>query len=285
MVKTEETKKKEIKIKQNSILGVLNRVWTGFVNNYIMEAGRVMIFFMDSVRWWVTPPYRFGEIVTHMEFVGNQSLIIIFLTGGFTGLVFAFQAWIGLRIVNADNLVGPVTGMAIARELGPVLTGLIISARAGGAMAARLGTMRVSEQIDALEVMGVDAKNYLVAPRILAALIATPLLCAFFDFVAFLGAYLLAVYLVKLDPAVFIAKTKFFVDPKDINEGLFKASVFGAFFAAICTYKGFNTKGGAKGVGDATNHGVVASMVTIIILDYFLTKIVSMVDGLKSIKM
>jgi len=250
-----------------------------FFHNYIMEVGRVSVFFYESIRWWFKKPSRFKEVIYHMEFVGNGSLVIIFLTGAFTGLVFAFQAWIGLSIVNADNLVGPVTGLAVARELGPVLTGLIISARAGGAMAARLGTMRVTEQIDALDVMGVDAKNYLVAPRILASILSTPLLCAFFDFVAMIGAYILVAYIIKLDPAVFVAKLKMFVQPRDINEGLFKASIFGAIFSTICTYKGYNTKGGAKGVGDATNYGVVASMVTIIILDYFLTKIVAMFDA------
>jgi phospholipid/cholesterol/gamma-HCH transport system permease protein len=264
---------------RNRIKRFFTELVEGFFNNYVMEAGRVSIFFFESVRWWFKRPYRFNEVVHHMEFVGNDSLVIIFLTGIFTGLVFAFQAWIGLSLVNADNLVGPVTGLAVARELGPVLTGLIISARAGGAMAARLGTMRVTEQIDALDVMGVDAKNYLVAPRILASIISTPLLCAFFDFVAIIGAYILVVYIIKLDPAIFVAKLKMFVQPRDINEGLFKSAVFGAIFSGICTYKGYKTQGGAKGVGDATNYGVVASMVSIIVLDYFLTKIVSMIDS------
>lgn len=257
----------------------IGRVVYYFLDTYVLEVGRISVFFIESVKWWFKRPFRFGELFQHIEFVGNKSLVIIFLTGLFTGLVFAFQAWVGLSIVNADNLIGPMTGLAVTRELGPVLTGLIISARAGGAMAARLGTMRVTEQIDALEVMGVDAKNYLVAPRILASLIATPLLCAFFDFVALIGGYILTVFILDLDAAIFIEKTKFFVDPRDINEGLFKAAIFGMFFATICTYKGYNTKGGAKGVGDATNHGVVASMVSIIILDYFLTKLITMVLG------
>lgn len=261
----------------------LQRYIYSFLDTYIMELGRIALFFGQSVSWWVRRPYRFAEIFQQIEFVGNKSLLIIFLTGLFTGLVFAFQAWVGLSIVNADNLIGPMTGLAVTRELGPVLTGLIISARAGGAMAARLGTMRVTEQIDALEVMGVDAKNYLVAPRILASFISTPLLCAFFDFVALIGGYCLAVFILNLDAAIFLEKTRFFVDPRDINEGLIKASVFGIFFSTICTYKGYNTKGGAKGVGDATNHGVVVSMVSIIILDYFLTKLMTMVLGMNPI--
>ncbi|MES2768009.1 MAG: ABC transporter permease [Bdellovibrionota bacterium] len=261
----------------------LQRMMYSFLDTYVLEMGRIGLYFGQSVSWWFKRPFRFTELFQHIEFVGNKSLVIIFLTGLFTGLVFAFQAWVGLSIVNADNLIGPMTGLAVTRELGPVLTGLIISARAGGAMAARLGTMRVTEQIDALEVMGVDAKNYLVAPRILASLISTPLLCAFFDFVALIGGYVLAVYILNLDAAIFIEKTRFFVDPRDINEGLVKAAVFGIFFSTICTYKGYNTKGGAKGVGDATNHGVVTSMVSIIILDYFLTKMMTMILGMNPV--
>lgn len=270
-------------ILENRRKNKFNRAIYSFLDTYVLEIGRITMFFIESASWWFRRPFRIRETFQQLEFVGNQSLLIIFLTGSFTGLVFAFQAWVGLSIVNADNLIGPMTGLAVTRELGPVLTGLIISARAGGAMAARLGTMRVTEQIDALEVMGVDAKNYLVAPRILASVISTPLLCAFFDFVAMVGGYVLAVYILELDPAIFIEKTKFFVDPRDINEGLFKAAVFGLFFSTICTYKGFNTKGGAKGVGDATNHGVVASMVSIIIMDYFLTNLLNKVLGMNTL--
>jgi phospholipid/cholesterol/gamma-HCH transport system permease protein len=264
---------------KNALYDFVTSIGDFFYNTIIVETGKIGIFFIDSISWWFKRPYRWSEVIQHMEFVGNKSMIIIMLTGGFTGLVFTFQAWVGLSIVNAENLIGPTVGLGITRELGPVLTGLIIAARAGGAMAARLGTMRVTEQIDALEVMGVDAKNYLVAPRILASIISTPLLTAVFDFVALCGGYFLNTYILHLDPAVFLEKTRFFVDPSDINEGLIKAAVFGLFFATICTYRGYYTKGGAKGVGDATNQGVVASMVSIIIIDYFLTKIIGMFKG------
>ena len=186
----------------------------------------------------------------------------------------AFQAWSGLSIVNAENLVGPSVALGITRELGPVLTGLILAARAGGAMAARIGTMRVTEQIDALEVMGVNPKQYLVSPRIVASIISTPLMVALFDFVAMLGAYILCIKVLSLDEAVFWQKTQFWLNPRHINEGLFKGAVFGWIFATVCTYKGFFAKGGAKGVGDATNEGVVISMVSIIVIDYFATKFV-----------
>jgi phospholipid/cholesterol/gamma-HCH transport system permease protein len=186
----------------------------------------------------------------------------------------SYQIYLGFNMVNATNLVGPTVALGITRELGPVLTGLIVAARAGGAMAARLGTMRVSEQIDALEVMGIDARQYLVAPRLIAAVISMPLLCGVFDFIAMTGAYFLCVRLLGLDEAIFWDKIQLWLNPRDINEGLLKAGAFGFVFAAICTYRGFYTKGGAKGVGEATNSGVVNSMVLIIVINFFMTNII-----------
>jgi phospholipid/cholesterol/gamma-HCH transport system permease protein len=202
------------------------------------------------------------------------------LTGGFTGLALAYQIYLGFKMVNATNLVGPIVGLGITRELGPVLTGLIVSARAGGAMAARLGTMRVNEQIDALDVMGVNTMQYLIAPRVLASIICMPLLCAVFDFVAMTGAWFLSVKVVDLDDAIFWDKVKSTIQIRHINEGLFKAAVFGLVFSTICCYRGFNTSGGAKGVGEATNQGVVQSMVMIIVLDYFLTSFLRVAEAM-----
>ena len=248
-------------------------IWR-MVFDMLVEAGRVAIFFIESVQLIFVKPYRFDELIKHIEFVGNKSLVIIVLTGSFTGMALSYQIYLGFNLVNATNLVGPTVALGITRELGPVLTGLIVAARAGGAMAARIGTMRVSEQIDALEVMGIDPKQFLVAPRILAAFISMPLLCGVFDFVAMTGAYLLCVKLLGLDEAIFWDKIQNWLNPRDINEGLFKAAVFGLIFAAICTYRGYTTKGGAKGVGEATNTGVVYSMVLVIITNFFMTNII-----------
>lgn len=238
------------------------------------DAGAACIFFAESVRLIVKRPIRFDEIVKHMEFIGNKSVLIIAMTSIFTGLALSFQIYLGFALVNATNLVGPTVGMGITRELGPVLTGLLVAARAGGAMAARLGTMRVSEQIDALEVMGIDPKQYLVAPRIVAAVVVVPLLCAIFDFIAMMGAHFLCINVLKLDQAVFWDKIQLWLNPGDIYQGLLKAAVFGVTFAAVCTNRGFCAKGGAKGVGEATNQGVVNSMVLIIILNFFMTNFI-----------
>ncbi|HVK61209.1 MAG TPA: ABC transporter permease, partial [Bdellovibrionales bacterium] len=176
---------------------------------------------------------------------------------------------------------GPTVALGITRELAPVLTGLIVAARAGGAMAARLGTMRVSEQIDALEVMGVNPVQYLISPRIIAATVVMPLLTGVFDFVAMFGCWLISIHLLGLDEASFWDRIIVWIEPFHIYEGLFKGAIFGLFFGIICTHRGFTTKGGAAGVGDATNRGVVTSMVMIIILDFFVTNLINLFYGLK----
>lgn len=244
------------------------------VVTFIRDVGDIVVFSARSLRLATTKPSRFPELIQHMEFIGNKSLGIITLTGLFTGLALSFQIYLGFKIVNMVNLVGPTVALGISRELGPVLTGLIVAARAGGAMAARLGTMRVNEQIDALDVMGVNTRQYLIMPRIIAAVLCMPLLTGVFDFVAMVGSWFLCVHLVEIDQAVFFQRINDLLEVRHINEGLFKSAVFGMVFAAICTYRGFNTKGGARGVGEATNNGVVQSMVLIIILDYFLTNLI-----------
>lgn len=244
------------------------------VRGTITETGKLSLFFSESVRLIFASPSRFPEIIRHMEFIGNQSVGIICLTGIFTGLALSFQLYLGFKLFNAVNMVGPTVALGISRELGPVLTGLIVAARAGGAMAARLGTMRVNEQIDALDVMGVNTKQYLISPRLVAAVICMPLLVAVFDFISMIGSYFLCVKMLSLDEAVFWQKIADIIEVRHINEGLFKGVIFGVYFAAVCTYRGFNTTGGAKGVGDATNQGVVQSMVGIIILDYFATNLI-----------
>ena len=252
--------------------------------SFFTEAGAISLFFWNSFKLIWVKPYRFDELIKHMEFVANRSLVIIILTGGFTGMALAVQIFLGFQKVNATNLVGSTVALGITRELGPVLTGLIVAARAGGAMAARLGTMRVSEQIDALEVMGINPKQYLVAPRLLASLISLPLLCGVFDFIAMVGAYWVSTSVLGLDEAIFFDKVQLWLNPRDINEGLIKAAAFGMVFSAVCTYRGFNTKGGAKGVGEATNGGVVHSMVMIIIVNFFMSNLIRLFYSITGIK-
>lgn len=249
-------------------------IWS-FIHSFIVATGDLGRFAWDSIRLLKEKPFRFGEILIHMEFVGNKSISIILLSGLFTGLALAYQIYLGFKLVNATTLVGPTVGLAITRELGPVLTGLIVAARAGGAMAARLGTMRVTEQIDALEVMGVNPMQYLVTPRFVATVVVMPLLTAVFDFIAMVGCWVIVVPMLELDEAQFLERTSLWLEPFHIYEGLFKSAVFGFFFAVICTHRGYHTKGGAAGVGSSTNQGVVLSMVMIIVLDFFLTNFIN----------
>lgn len=241
---------------------------------FVTDMGSVTLFGFQSFKLLFTKPNRYNEVIKHMEFIGNQSVGIIALTSAFTGLALSLQVYLGFKVLNATDLVGPLVALAISRELGPVLTGLIVAARAGGAMAARLGTMRVNEQLDALDVMGVNTKQYLIGPRIVAAILCMPLLTALFDFMAMVGSWILCTKIVGLDQAVFMSKIRDSVQLHHINEGLLKSAIFGILFAVICSYKGFHTTGGAKGVGEATNRGVVVSMVSIIIIDYFLMNII-----------
>lgn len=259
-------------------------IWLGQkVRTFVIETGELVSFGTKSFLLFFSRPFRFSELVGHMEFVGNKSISIISLSGLFTGMALAFQIYLGFKQVNATTLVGPTVALGIFRELGPVLTGLIVAARAGGAMAARLGTMRVTEQIDALEVMGVNPLQYLVSPRIIAALIVMPLLCAVFDFVSMIGSWLICIRLLEMDEATFWDKIRGWIEPSHIYEGLFKAGVFGLFFAVICTHRGYNTKGGAAGVGSSTNRGVVLSMLMIIILDFFVTNLINMFYDWKAV--
>lgn len=259
-----------------------NRSFDGFFlwlalkfREFVFEVGAVFRFGARGYQLFFTKPYRWPELITHMEFIGNKSIGIIIMSGLFTGMALAYQIYLGFKLVNATSLVGPTVGMGITRELGPVLTGLIVAARAGGAMTARLGSMRVSEQIDALEVMGVNPLQYLVSPRLIAAVLVMPLLTGVFDFAAMFGCWLISIKLLGMDEAAFFDRTYLWLEPYHINEGLFKAAVFGLFFAVICTHRGFYTKGGAEGVGAATNRGVVLSMVMVIASDFFLTNFIN----------
>jgi phospholipid/cholesterol/gamma-HCH transport system permease protein len=265
----------EARVRVNSLINAAIFGFFQFFSDFAKDVGAVYVFAVQSTRLFFVRPFRFSELMIHMDFIGNKSLAIIGLSGVFTGMALAYQIFLGFKIVNAASLVGPTVGLGITRELGPVLTGLIVSARAGGAMAARLGTMRVTEQIDALEVMGVEPVQYLVSPRVIAAMLVMPLLTGVFDFVAMLGAYWVCTGLFEIDSAEFLDRTLNYIKPFHIYEGLFKAAIFGFFFGVICCHRGFNTKGGAEGVGSSTNRGVVASMLMIIILDFFLTNLIN----------
>ncbi|MBU1740431.1 MAG: ABC transporter permease [Proteobacteria bacterium] len=237
------------------------------------QMGQILLLFLRAVIWTFRPPFRWFLVVKQMEFVGVKSLPVVILTGTFSGGVFALQSYYGFNQFGAEGYVGPVVALALTRELGPVLTALMVTGRAGSAMAAELGTMRVTEQIDALTVMAANPVQYLVVPRIIAGLVMMPLLTIIADLLGIVGGYLVTVRLLGVDGGLYIAKTVEYLGVADVLNGLVKALVFGLIMSLIGCYKGYYTRGGAEGVGQATTQAVVFASLTIIISDYFLTAV------------
>lgn len=244
---------------------------TGTVLKAVEGFGSALILLGQSIAWLFRPPFRASLFLQQMEFVGFGSLFIVVLTGLFTGMVFAVQTVQTFRLFNAETLVGSTVSLVLMRELAPVLTSLMVTARVGSAIATELGTMRVTEQIDALYTMAVNPVQYLVTPRVVAAVVMLPVLTAFCDVVGIGGAYYVSVNLLDVDGGMFMDKIAQYAERWDVISGLIKSSVFGLILATVGCYKGLNASGGARGVGQATNQTVVLSSVLILISDYFLT--------------
>lgn len=237
--------------------------------------GRYVRFCARSGMGLFRRPLRLRIFFKQMHFVGVQSILIVLITGLFTGMVFAVQANIGFSMFGAQGLIGGIVSLALTRELSPVLTALMVNGRVGSAMAAELGTMRVTEQIDALESMAVDPHQYLVTPRVFAATIMVPALTMVFNAVGLLGCWYVGVKEIGVNPGAFWWRVEWHVDPDDILGGLIKAAVFGILLSTVGCFKGFTTHGGAEGVGKATTSAVVVSGVLILTVDYFMTRILA----------
>jgi phospholipid/cholesterol/gamma-HCH transport system permease protein len=218
-------------------------------------------------------PYRVGLLFSQLEFMAWGSLFVVGLTGLFTGMVLALQTVYAFGLFNAQSLVGATVELSLARELAPIFTCIVVVARVGSAVATELGTMRVTEQIDALETMAVDPLNYLVVPRIVSAAIAAPVLTMLFNAIALFGAYGIAVWAKDLSPGTFLNRLQYLVEVKDITSGLGKASVIGFVVTTIACYRGYRAEGGARGVGIATTQAVVGGLVAIFAIDYIYTAI------------
>ena len=235
------------------------------------EIGSTVLLTIQTLAWTIRGPVRVGQLLLAMEFIGVQSIFIIALTGTFSGMVLALQTVHSFKQFQAEGLVGGVVALSLTREISPVFTALMVTARAGSAMAAELGNMRVTEQIDALTTMGVSPVQYLLSPRLIAAVVMVPLLCVVYTCVGMAGAWLVAVEWLHVDPGVFIARVKQYAFPKDFFMGEIKSCVFGFLIAAISCRQGYHASGGARGVGIATTRAVVRSAVAILIANYILT--------------
>jgi phospholipid/cholesterol/gamma-HCH transport system permease protein len=247
-------------------LGVLPKAVFGYIGDHA-----VMLW--QAVVWLFRPPFRTRLFLEQMEFVGVGSLSIIILVGFFSGAVAAQQAIAALEIFGQERYVGATVGLSLAQELAPVFTALMITARAGSGMATELGSMRITEQIDALTTFAVNPVQYLVTPRIVATFVMMPFMTMVFNIVGLIGAYLYSIYLKNIDLGQFIEMYTYWTDPKDYIIGGTKAAVFGISVSLAACYQGFNVRGGAKEVGLATTRAVVAGSVSVLVLDYFLIDI------------
>jgi phospholipid/cholesterol/gamma-HCH transport system permease protein len=217
------------------------------------------------------PPLRLRLILDQMQFVGVGSLPIVSLVGLFSGGVAAESALDALKRFQQETLVGGLVGVSLARELAPVFTALMLSARTGSGMAAELGSMKLTEQVDALNTFGVDPAQYLVMPRLIAAMVMTPVMTFVFNLVGLLGAWVVAINLNNVDPGGVIYSFRYWTDPVDYRIGTIKAVTFGIAYALSACYQGINLRGGARELGRATTSAVVEGAVSILVLDYFLT--------------
>ena len=237
------------------------------------ELGRFVNLLFRTAVWAVRPPYDISELVKQMVRVGVDSIPVVFLTGLFTGMVIALQTYTGFARFHAESFVGSVVALSVTRELAPVLAALMVTGRVGSAMAAELGTMRVTEQIDALVALATEPVQYLVGPRVVAATVMLPLLVVMADAVGIGGGYVVAVDLLGANPVTYVHNSFQFLEMNDLSSGIVKAAFFGLIFSLIGCQKGYYTEGGAEGVGIATTRAVVAGSLAILIADFFLTKI------------
>ncbi|MET0790724.1 MAG: ABC transporter permease [Polyangiaceae bacterium] len=250
--------------------------WTALADplvSLLEMVGSVIALTGETLTWLIRPPYRFGQLLNAMDFIGVQSLFIVALTGVFSGMVLALQTTHSLRDFGAEGIVGLIVATSLTREIAPVFTALMVAARAGSAMAAELGNMRVTEQIDALVTMAVSPVQYLLSPRLLAAVLMVPLLCIVYTCVGMAGAWLVAVQWLGVDPGIFINNIEKHLLPSDLFMGLIKSAVFGFLISAISCTRGYFASGGARGVGDATTRAVVHSAVSILVANYLLTSL------------
>ncbi len=238
------------------------------------QVGRFFQMLGQTISWAVRPPFDLAELLRQMVRVGWDSIPVVFLTTLFTGMVIALQTYNGFARFHAEAWVGSAVAISLTRELAPVLSALMVTGRVGSAMAAELGTMRVTEQIDALTSLATEPVQYLIVPRVLASVAMLPLLVLMGDAVGMYGGYLVAVQLLGANPVTYIDNSfKYLNVHDDVVSGLIKAAVFGLVFALIACVRGFDTEGGAEGVGRATTRAVVSGSLAILVTDFFLTKL------------
>jgi phospholipid/cholesterol/gamma-HCH transport system permease protein len=240
---------------------------------FLAETGRIAIFAKDALVEGFAPTYYWRQVALQFFRIGYTSLPVVALTAFFTGGALALQIYLGSSRFNAESLVASIVALGITRELGPVLAGLMVSGRVGASIAAELGTMRVTEQIDALTTLSTNPMKYLVAPRLIAAVVSLPILVAIGDTIGIMGGYIVGTRTLDFNTYAYLKNTSEFLEVSDVVSGLIKAAVFGFIIALMGCYHGFNSKGGAQGVGRATTNAVVASAILILAANFLLTSL------------
>ena len=255
------------------IIGLIDAVGIGLILGADI-VGSYCIFFSEFFKTLISTRLKFKKLIFQMEQIGVDSFTIAVLTGTFAGAVLALQTYEGFkRFGGGQEFIGPLVALAMTRELGPVFTGLMVTGRAGSAITAEIGTMRITEQIDALQTLRINIQQYLVVPRILAGVFILPLLSLFCMMCGIIGGYVVCVYFLGLNGEEFISEIQKYLELSDIRGGMIKASFFGLILTWVGSYKGYNTWGGARGVGQATTRSVVISSILILIANYFLALI------------
>jgi phospholipid/cholesterol/gamma-HCH transport system permease protein len=238
------------------------------------ETGRGTLFLKDTLTQGLTPPYYFRTILGQALRIGYNSLPVVGLTAFFTGGVLALQIFVGGSRFNAENIVASIVAIGITRELGPVIAGLMVAGRVSAAIAAEIGTMRVTEQIDALVTLSTSPFRYLVAPRIIAALVSLPILVAIADTIGIMGGYVVGTQSLGFNPQGYLKNTADIIEFNDVFSGLVKSAVFGFIIAFMGCYHGYYSRGGAQGVGRATTSAVVSASIFILAANYALTSLI-----------
>jgi phospholipid/cholesterol/gamma-HCH transport system permease protein len=238
---------------------------------FLEATGRLMLFTGVAISHCFRPPFYLRLIGRQMIDIGYYSLPVVGLTALFTGMVLALQSFTGFARFQAEGAVATVVVLSITRELGPVLAGLMVAGRIGASMAAEIGTMRVTEQVDALSTLATNPFKSLVVPRLIAGLTMLPLLVLVADIIGVFGGFLISVYRLDFNAAAYISRTWEFLEPMDVISGLVKAGMFGFVIALMGCYHGYQSRGGAQGVGAATTNAVVSSSILILVFNYLIT--------------
>ncbi len=252
-----------------TVLGGIGRLSLSLLG----DMGQMTVFLVATVGWLVRPPIRPVLLLQQLRVIGVTSTFVVSLTAAFTGMVLGLQLHYTLQKFGSEAVLGAAVGLSIIRELGPVLAALMVTARAGSAITAEIGLMRITEQIDALDGMAINPLQYLIAPRLLAGVLAMPLLVAIFDVVGISGGYLVGVTLLGGDAGSYWSSLESAVAWQDVSGGILKSFSFGLIVSWVCCYKGYHTRFSAEGLGKATTEAVVLCAVLILAWDYFLTSV------------